>query len=317
MCVLTVIVPVYNNSVTLARCLTSVRSSRGVLFDLIVIDDGSTDGSGDLARTYADEIIRFDKNRGREHARNAGLAAAKGKMVVFIDSDILIKEDTLEKIQTFLKTHPDVAAVTGRLSDTGTGKGFFSEYKNLYMHYSFGRLQKDVSFLYGAIFALNADLKNLFRFDRHTAEDTALGLALSQKGKRIAFLKDLEVVHMKEYTALTFLINDFKIPFHWAKLFWMSGGWRHILRNGPAFAHASKKQVLGLLLVLFTVISINTPWCPWIFLVWIGLNARFMYYLFRKRGLIFGIKGAAVTWMDHLVMVTGVITGTIFLLRWK
>lgn len=96
---ISVIVPVYNVEEYLSRCIDSILSQTFTDFELLLIDDGSTDNSGNICDTYAlkDNRIRVfhKKNGGVSSARNLGLDNAKGKWIVFIDSDDYISKDFL------------------------------------------------------------------------------------------------------------------------------------------------------------------------------------------------------------------------------
>lgn len=88
---ISIIVPVYNAELYLARCLESILSQSFTDFELLLIDDGSTDGSGEICDTYAEKDRRvrvFHKeNGGVSSARNLGLKEAKGEWICFVDSD--------------------------------------------------------------------------------------------------------------------------------------------------------------------------------------------------------------------------------------
>ena len=89
---LTIIIPVYNTAPYLPDCLTSILGQTFSDFELLLIDDGSTDGSGTICDEYAkkDHRIRvFHKdNGGVSSARNLGLDNARGEWVYFVDSDV-------------------------------------------------------------------------------------------------------------------------------------------------------------------------------------------------------------------------------------
>ena len=97
-----VIVPVYNTETYLPACVDSVLHQSFADFEVILVDDGSTDGSPALCDRYAaanDRIrVVHQKNGGLSAARNAGLACAKGKYVFFLDSDDCIVSDALQKL---------------------------------------------------------------------------------------------------------------------------------------------------------------------------------------------------------------------------
>lgn len=109
-----VIVPVYNIEEYISQCITSVLEQSFRDFELIIIDDGSTDGSGKICDIFAasDNRVRVlhKDNGGLSDARNEGLMNAKGDYVVFIDGDDFIEPGSLEAIsQKLEKTmNPDV-----------------------------------------------------------------------------------------------------------------------------------------------------------------------------------------------------------------
>ena len=99
---ISVIVPVYNTEKYLHRCVDSILAQTFTDFELLLIDDGSTDSSGAICDESAQKDSRvrvFHKeNGGVSSARNLGLDKAKGKWVTFVDSDDWIKESFLNKL---------------------------------------------------------------------------------------------------------------------------------------------------------------------------------------------------------------------------
>lgn len=87
---ISVIVPAYNRAGQIRRAINSVLAQDFGDFELVVVDDASTDGTADVARAYRDKRIRvlcLDGNRGSNGARNAGIRAAEGEILCFLDSD--------------------------------------------------------------------------------------------------------------------------------------------------------------------------------------------------------------------------------------
>lgn len=86
-----IIIPVYNAEKTIDRCIQSVLKQDFSDFEIIVINDGSTDNSGMLCEQYAKKynnvFIKHKKNMGLSAARNDGMKYAKGKYIIFLDSD--------------------------------------------------------------------------------------------------------------------------------------------------------------------------------------------------------------------------------------
>ncbi len=102
-----VIIPVYNAEATLRRCLDSLVNQQFSDYELLLINDGSTDGSGAICREYADKYpqIRYlsKENGGVSSARNLGLEQAGGEYILFADSDDFVSEGYLAAISDALK----------------------------------------------------------------------------------------------------------------------------------------------------------------------------------------------------------------------
>lgn len=105
-----VIVPAYNAERTLPACLESVKSQTYPDFEVIVIDDGSLDETGKIAKAYADADERFhyirQENAGVSASRNQGLRAAVGEFVVFLDSDDRYEPDYLQEFHRLIQSNP-------------------------------------------------------------------------------------------------------------------------------------------------------------------------------------------------------------------
>lgn len=115
-----VIIPVYNVENYLSRCIDSVLSQNDVEFELILVDDGSTDTSGIICDGYAlkDERVRvYHKNNGGvSSARNFGLEKAKGDLVVFVDSDDFVACDYLKELYcALIYTESDLVSISTML----------------------------------------------------------------------------------------------------------------------------------------------------------------------------------------------------------
>lgn len=117
---ISVIVPVYNSAATLRRCLESLLSQSFRDFELILVDDGSTDASLEICREYeaADSRIKVlqQPNRGVSAARNHGLDNASGSHVAFCDSDDMVRASWLSSM----------AAVAGKAGLVVSGYDIYS-----------------------------------------------------------------------------------------------------------------------------------------------------------------------------------------------
>ncbi|MFJ4366624.1 glycosyltransferase [Streptomyces chartreusis] len=107
------IIPLYNTEKYIEDCLSSVLGQTHRELEVIVVDDGSTDGGAAIAERVADERVRVERsaNRGVAAARNRGLALARGEVVAFLDADDLWYPDKLAEQIAVLHDDHDIVAV--------------------------------------------------------------------------------------------------------------------------------------------------------------------------------------------------------------
>ncbi len=123
---ISIIVPVYNQEKLLQQCIDSILAQNFQNFELILIDDGSTDASPQICDGYARECgnvrVIHQKNAGVSAARNAGLDAAKGTYLMFCDSDDWVDPDWCEQLYTQITQQDVVMAVCGHMLECGEGE---------------------------------------------------------------------------------------------------------------------------------------------------------------------------------------------------
>ena len=132
-----VVIPAFNEQKYIDETLRGLRSAG--FSQIVVVDDGSSDQTVEISKRYADKVIERHENLGRSIALAQGFEAAVGDIIVNIDSDVLVAPNTLSLISEYFLKHDEVDAVTGLLSSEHPSSRFFSQYKNLYMHYVFRR----------------------------------------------------------------------------------------------------------------------------------------------------------------------------------
>lgn len=320
---ISVIVPAYNSGEHIEECLRAIKGSFYKDFELIVVDDGSGDTTRAIAKKYADTVVVHERNLGRGDARNNGLKLTHGEIVVNIDSDIVVEKDTLNKIADYFCGHPEVDALTGLLSLKHPNNNFLSQYKNLYMHYIFERLPERVNFLYASICAFRRPALQPYNPEYRSGIDTELGQRLRSHGRQIAFLRDLEVMHLKKYSPASFIKNDFQVPFYWARIFCAYRGWRQIGRDRTGFGHSPSSQLAGVALASLIpcfffagLLSGRSHLLPISLLAgsWFALNIGFLSFLVRQKNVFFGVESAFLTLFDNMIMALGIISGFVSVL---
>ena len=109
---ISVIVPVYNVETYLVECLDSIQNQTYTDFEVILVNDGSTDGSQAICERYCKENRRFhllnQENQGLSAARNTGVAASRGEFIAFVDSDDMILANYLETLIHYMREDVDI-----------------------------------------------------------------------------------------------------------------------------------------------------------------------------------------------------------------
>lgn len=106
-CNISIIMPVFNREKTIKRAIDSVLIQNYLNFELIIIDDLSTDNSKQIINSYSDERIIYHKlkeNRGAANARNVGIKMAKGKFIGFLDSDDEFGDNFISEVVSLLES---------------------------------------------------------------------------------------------------------------------------------------------------------------------------------------------------------------------
>ncbi len=337
---LSVIVPFYNKPENLARCLAGLRASTLAEFELLLVDDCSTDPEAvRIAEESGARCVRMERNGGPGIARNAGARHATGEVLVFVDSDVVVHAEALAALQRVFAERPDVAAAFGSYDDRPAAVGLVSEYRNLLHHHTHQSGPEQATTFWAGCGAMRRAV-----FERHggfdpvyrqpSIEDIELGMRLHAAGESILLLPEIRCTHLKRWNFKEMLRTDIgarAIP------------WTHLLIERPTSGgdlnvSASQKlcvacAYLGILVPLAgPLIAPASLGRGWLFIglaffapiAWINrdLYRVFFAHCPGARGLLFGVasvalhvlyylySGFAFVWAHLSFRVGGVRTGT-------
>ncbi len=301
---LTVVIPVKNGGRAFERCLRGLRDSDpdGITYELVVVDDGSTDGSGDRAREFGARVIRHESPRGPAAARNTGAKAASGPIVFFLDADVVLRPDTIRRVLHHFARDPGLAALFGSYDDHPEAPGLVSRYRNLLHHYVHqqGDFDQDArpahTFWTGCGAIRREAFLDVGGFDpllyrRPAIEDIELGYRLTRAGHRIILARDIQVTHLKRWTLRSIVLTD---VFH-RGVPWMLLMLRTKTEETDLNVNRSQRTcVLATGLGLLGLAA--GPFLPWAFSLFVlnqailaVLNREFYRFLARKHGLLFAL----------------------------
>ena len=193
-----VVIPCRNAERTVAGAVASALAQTGPPDEIVVVDDASTDGSGDSARRAGARVIRNAARRNAGGARNVGLEATTGELVAFLDADAVAPRDWLERALGVLAGRPDVVGVGGAIANGRPGRWGELDYYLNHSEWIAGRPGQKGNIPTMAI-VYRRDAIGPVRFpESNTGEDTAFALAVLERGGTLWYDPAIVVTHRHE-----------------------------------------------------------------------------------------------------------------------
>jgi GT2 family glycosyltransferase len=319
---ITVVIPVRDDAASLHRCLAAIADSRADVRQRVVVDDNSSDESAAVAQAAGAVVIRTGWPRGPAAARNLGAAAASGDLLVFLDADVCVQPDTLERIRDRFEKDPGLDALFGSYDADPPAPGVVSQYKNLLHHYVHQHGRTEAATFWTGCGAIRSSIfRSLDGFDerytRPSIEDIELGYRLKAAGRRIALDPGIQVKHLKKWRLGSLLYSDiFNRALLWTRLIVRTGQLPNDLNLTVSQRITSLSVVAAVALCISGLVA-KTPFLlvfPPLVLA-IVLNRHFFRFLAARRGWLF-LAGALplhltyyfygfITFMTGMVLFRG------------
>lgn len=292
------IIPAYQAEKVLPTCLQAVCESSELSHELIVVDDHSTDGTVRIAVSYGAQVLKTETHAGPAAARNVGARRASGDVLLFVDSDVVIRPDTLMRVSSHFSMDDSVAAVFGSYDDEPTEKDLVSQYKNLQHHFVHQNSNVDATTFWTGCGAVRREVFlevggfDEVRYSSPSIEDIELGYRIRGKGYRIVLDKQMCVKHLKRWTLWSHIRTEIvnrAIP--WSNLIFEN---RQTVRDlNLTMSHRTSAGLVYLLILCIPLIAVH-PWfiIPSI-LSLLGillLNRQLFRFFWKKRGFAFALK---------------------------
>jgi glycosyltransferase involved in cell wall biosynthesis len=302
---LSVIVPVYNASSELQQCLAALASSSCGDFQVLVVDDGSDQPVESLVRAHGFDYMRIKGPLGPAQARNRGVAVVQSPYIVFVDADVCVHQDTLERFRDSFAADLTVAAVIGSYDDAPAHPSFLSRYKNLFHHYVHQQCAGDIGTFWSGCGAIRRDLFLAFggfdeqRYRRPAIEDIELGTWMSASGCRIILDRGIKAKHLKHWTFWKILKSDiFDRGIPWTRLMLRAGSITNTLNVKPTQKISVTLVYLTIAMLLFSL------WSPYTLaaaaasaLVVTYLNLDFYDFFLKRQGWWFTLRVLPLHWL--------------------
>ena len=220
--ILEIVVPALNAEATIGQCLDALGRAGAGAGDVIVIDDASADATAAIARRHGARVVSSARPAGAGRSRNLGAASCYGDVVVFVDADVCVAPDALDRIAAVLSGDPDLAAVFGSYDDAPAAPGTISRIRNLLHHHVHQRGEREATSFWtglGAVRRAAFERVGGFASDQRMMEDIRFGHDLWRAGLRIELRPEIQGTHLKRWTLPSMLrmdLLDRAIP--WSRL---------------------------------------------------------------------------------------------------
>lgn len=297
-----VVMPVYNAHEYLTRSLPPLIEMlrRGEVAEVLVVDDGSTDGSADYAASLGARVLSSGGRLGPGAARNVAAAQALGELLWFIDADVVVHDTAGAHVRTAF-AEPGVVAVFGSYDDTPSAPNFGSQYKNLVHHHYHQQADAFASTFWSGCGAVD---KRAFlavggfdaaKFNRPSIEDVDLGYRLRAAGGQIRLERRLLSTHLKHWTVPELVKTDiFRRALPWARLMLRRSEVLDDLNVGVPERLRAALAGLTVLALAGILVGVMPAWvlAP-LLLTLLTANWDLFRVFQRNQGVVFGVAALA------------------------
>ena len=295
---ISVIIPVYNGAKFLTRCLDAICVTPGIPYECIVVDDGSTDDSAAIA-AQSSHRIRLLKlmsgSRGPAYARNRGAELARGEILFFVDADVVLLPEALERVAKTFVDRPHLAALFGSYDGSPGAAGLISQYRNLLHHFTHQNGNPDASTFWAGCGAIR---KSVFetvggfdekRYPHASIEDIELGYRLRAASFPVFLDKKLRGKHLKSWSLFSLIRTDIASRAKpWARLILET-------RTMPDDLNLKRRERVSFAFVALSIsLLLVAPIQPLLFLgsaaallIVVALNRNLYAFFYRQGGAVF------------------------------
>ena len=212
-----VIIPNYNGSSTIGRCLEAAFSSEYDNFEVIVADDCSTDNSAEIIKKFSCKLISLDKHSGASKARNIGAKNSSGQILFFIDADCLLQKYTLTSVNKAFLASED-AIIGGTYTVIPYDKDFFSTFQSIFINHSETKREPpDYIPTHAMVISRDIFMKS-GGFQENflpILEDVEFSHRLRKMGYKLTMNSEILVWHIFNFTLIKSLKNALRKSLYW------------------------------------------------------------------------------------------------------
>ncbi|MEN8262306.1 MAG: glycosyltransferase family 2 protein [Nitrospirota bacterium] len=129
---ISIVIPTYNAAKFMPGLMDSIFKQAVDDMEVIIVDDCSTDNTVEIVEKYPVKVVRMEKNGGPARARNRGVNEARGEIIFFLDSDVIVLDGTVPEVRDYFQENPSANCVIGVCATEPLNKGFVPKYMAMF-----------------------------------------------------------------------------------------------------------------------------------------------------------------------------------------
>ena len=313
---ISIVIPAHQAAGTLQSCLEAVFANGIHPNDVLVVDDGSSDATGAIAKDAGVRVLHNDTALGPARARNAGVAAVASGIVLFIDADVVVRPDVVERVLTHFQ-HPETTAAIGSYDNAPPAHSIVSRYRNLLHFFVHQGAKTEAETFWTGIGAVRrAQYIKLGGLDHNweNIEDVEFGLRLRAAGGRIKLDPKIQGTHLKQWTVTSMFRTDLwgrAVP--WARLIRDGHTQTGQLNTGNAHRLSALCVAVFALAVAASIFWSHALWIAVLaILCFLITNASFLITLYRIGGVSLALGAIPYHALHYAAAIAGYTYASLF-----
>ncbi len=314
---ISVVIPNYNGSATIGKCLEAAFSSRYASFEVVVVDDCSTDNSIEIIKKFPCKLVELKEHVGVSKARNIGAGKSAGEILLFIDADCLLEKNTLAKVSESIGSNN-----TQVLGGTYTklpydGNSFFSTFQSIFINY-FETKSKVPDYIAahslaierGVFTKVGGFIEDSFIGVAAGVEDVELSHRLRRAGYKLQMNPEIQVRHLFNFSFSKSMGNAFRKSMRWTMYSLKN---KDLFRgSGTASVELKLNVFLYFLSIILILYSTLLRVVPFLFAMNLYINRGLIRAFHENGGALFTLGAVFYyTLLYPLAVGAGGLAGTI------
>lgn len=326
---LSVIMPTVFWSGTFERCARRVLTlldAAAMPVEVVFAFDGSPPPAPAWLDGPGVRIVKTGTRSGPAIARNLAAESARGEVLFFVDADVELAADALDRVHAVFSADPDLVGLFGTYDDEPAAVGVASVFRNLLHHHTHvSHPGRAVTFWSGCGAMRRAAFLDVGGFDEKFAypsvEDIELGMRVAANGGHILLAPEVQCKHLKHWTLASMVVTD---------IVHRATPWTHLIMNAPELPvtlnldrRGRASGVCSVLLAAFLAAAAFSPLLLWAALACglmvFAMNSDFYRLCLRKRGIGFAASAVVLHWLYFVYssLTFGVVATYEIWLRWR